>query len=129
MTSSRRPGEAWIATIWRGSSAYVREVADQKTAALRMSLDAVERQEMPFAGQSGGISAGQGMGEVPGGEGSALGDPAGDRRTRTADRAPDRSGLPPEGGLAERLAEARRRAAAHADHGTPRAPRADRMEH
>jgi hypothetical protein len=31
---------------------YVREVAEQKTAALRMSLDAVERQGMPFVGES-----------------------------------------------------------------------------
>lgn len=31
---------------------YVREVAAQKTAALRMSLDAVERQEMPFVGET-----------------------------------------------------------------------------
>ena len=34
-------------------AAYVREVASQKTAALRMSLDAVERQGMPFRGESG----------------------------------------------------------------------------
>jgi hypothetical protein len=33
-------------------SAYVREVAEQKTAALRMSLDAVERQGMPFVGET-----------------------------------------------------------------------------
>jgi hypothetical protein len=39
-------------------AAYVREVADQKTAALRMSLDAVERQKMPFAGETGGLGAG-----------------------------------------------------------------------
>jgi hypothetical protein len=32
-------------------AAYVREVAAQKTAALRMSLDAVERQGMPFVGE------------------------------------------------------------------------------
>ena len=38
--------------------AYVREVAEQKTAALRMSLDAVERQHMPFAGETGGLGAG-----------------------------------------------------------------------
>jgi hypothetical protein len=30
---------------------YVRTVAEQKTAALRMSLDAVERQGMPFVGE------------------------------------------------------------------------------
>lgn len=33
-------------------AAYVREVAEQKAAALRMSLDAVERQGMPFVGES-----------------------------------------------------------------------------
>ena len=47
-------------------AAYVREVASQKTAALRMSLDAVERQGMPFRGETGGVAPGQGMGEVPG---------------------------------------------------------------
>jgi len=36
------------------SAAYVREVAEQKTAALRMSLDAVERQGMPFVGEDPG---------------------------------------------------------------------------
>ena len=33
-------------------AAYVRDVAVQKTAALRMSLDAVERQGMPFVGET-----------------------------------------------------------------------------
>ena len=47
-------------------AAYVREVARQKTAALRMSLDAVERQGMPFRGETGGVGAGRGMGDVPG---------------------------------------------------------------
>lgn len=46
-------------------AAYVREVAEQKTAALRMSLDAVERQGMPFAGEDGGMAPGQGMGTTP----------------------------------------------------------------
>lgn len=46
-------------------AAYVREVAEAKTAALRMSLDAVERRHMPFVGEDAGIGAGQGMGEVP----------------------------------------------------------------
>jgi hypothetical protein len=46
-------------------SAYVREVADAKTAALRMSLDAVERQGMPFVGEERGIAPGQGMGTLP----------------------------------------------------------------
>jgi hypothetical protein len=46
-------------------AAYVREVAEAKTAALRMSLDAVERQGMPFRGEEGGVAPGQGMGHVP----------------------------------------------------------------
>jgi hypothetical protein len=46
-------------------STYVREVADAKTAALRMSLDAVERQGMPFVGEERGIAPGQGMGRLP----------------------------------------------------------------
>jgi hypothetical protein len=46
-------------------AAYVREVAAAKTAALRMSLDAVDRQGMPFRGEDGGVAPGQGMGEVP----------------------------------------------------------------
>ena len=33
-------------------AAYVREVAEQKTAALRMSLKAVEEQNMPFVGEA-----------------------------------------------------------------------------
>jgi hypothetical protein len=89
-------------------AAYVREVAEQKTAALRMSLDAVERQGMPFVGESGGVgSATPGSGP---------------------DRAPDRSGLPTDPALAERLAEARRRAEAHLDHDVPRAPRPEKMQ-
>ena len=34
------------------SAAYVRDVAYQKTAALRMSLHAIEEQNMPFLGES-----------------------------------------------------------------------------
>ncbi len=92
-------------------AAYVREVAEQKTAALRMSLDAVERQGMPFVGESGGV----GPGSSPG-------------QDRAPDRAPDRSGLPTDPALAERLAEARRRAEAHLDHDAPRAPRPEKMQ-
>ena len=88
-------------------AAYVREVAEQKSAALRMSLDAVERQAMPFRGEIGGV----GVGDQPG-----------------VDRAPDRAGLPADPTLADRLAEARRRAADHRDHDAPRAPRPDRMQ-
>jgi hypothetical protein len=87
---------------------YVREVAVQKTAALRMSLDAVERQQMPFVGESGGLGRGE--------------------ASDVADRPPDRAGLPPDPTLADRLAEARRRADAHRDHGERRAPRPDRMQ-
>lgn len=90
-------------------SAYVREVAAQKTAALRMSLDAVERQAMPFLGETGGV-----------GTGAAT--------ERPVDRAPDHSGLPTDPSLAERLAEARARADDHRDHGERRAPRPDRMQ-
>jgi hypothetical protein len=49
-------------------AAYVREVADQKTAALRMSLKAAE-QGMPFRGESGDeLRPGSGMGRLPGGD-------------------------------------------------------------
>jgi hypothetical protein len=88
-------------------AAYVREVAEQKTAALRMSLDAVERQGMPFVGEEGGIAPGQGMGDVPRG-------------------APPAIGTDEE--LARRLAEARAQADAHRDHDAPRAPRPERMQ-
>jgi hypothetical protein len=93
-------------------AAYVREVATQKTAALRMSLDAVERQGMPFLGESGGLARGA----------------AADAVSRGPDRPPDRSGLPPDPGLTERLAEARRRADSHRDHRERRAPRPDKMQ-
>jgi hypothetical protein len=49
-------------------AAYVREVATAKTSALRMSLDAVERQGMPFVGEERGLAPGQGMGTLPGGD-------------------------------------------------------------
>ncbi len=88
-------------------AAYVREVAEQKTAALRMSLDAVERQGMPFVGESGGV---------------------GSTAPPAPDRAPDRSGLPTDPALAERLAEARRQADEHLDHDAPRAPRPEKMQ-
>jgi hypothetical protein len=48
-------------------AAYVRGVAEAKTAALRMSLEAVERLGMPFVGEERGIAPGQGMGSVPDG--------------------------------------------------------------
>lgn len=97
------------------TAVYVREVVTQKTAALRMSLDAADRQHMPFVGETGG----------PG-----LGEPsAPDRAPDPAtDRAPDRSGLPPDPTLADRLADARRQADEHRDHDERRAPRPDRMQ-
>ncbi len=104
-------------------AAYVREVVTQKTAALRMSLDAVERQRMPFVGETGG---GLGLGDAPDPE--RVEDAAAAARDRAADRAPDRSGLPTDPTLADRLAEARRRADAHREHGERRAPRPDRMQ-
>ncbi|MBI3749634.1 MAG: hypothetical protein HY262_12440, partial [Chloroflexi bacterium] len=90
-------------------AAYVREVAEQKTAALKMSLDAVERQGMPFVGETGGRRPGSG-------------------RQRALDRAPGGPGSPLDPTLDDRLAEARRRADEHLDHGVRRAPRPDRMQ-
>ena len=90
-------------------AAYVREVARQKTAALRMSLDAVERQGMPFRGESGGVGAGQGMGDAPG-------------------RA--RFDVPAEADeLAARVRQAREEAARHDAAGhLARAPRPEKMQ-
>jgi hypothetical protein len=132
-------------------AAYVREVASQKTAALRMSLDAVERQGMPFVGETGGVGAAGRSGAAAGGGaagsggatggGAAAAGPAGatsdqgaDRASGSegpapaVDRAPDRAGLPTDPSLAERLEAARREADAHRDHGERRAPRPDRMQ-
>jgi hypothetical protein len=94
---------------------YVREVANQKTAALRMSLDAVERQHMPFVGETGGVGS-------PGMETTDA------KAPRPVDRAPDRAGLPVDPSLAERLEAARREAETHRNHGERRAPRPDRMQ-
>ena len=105
-------------------AAYVREVAEQKTAALRMSLDAVERQAMPFVGESGGV--GPAASGTSGTSATAAQADAGS--ARSPDRAPDRAGLPPDPGLSDRLAEARRQADAHLDHDARRAPRPDKMQ-
>jgi len=117
-------------------AAYVREVAGQKTAALRMSVDAVERQGMPFRGETGGIGAGQGMGEVP-----EATDPATPRgavepgpddvpgATRGAHLARGSSRvIPLDTRLQARLDEARRTAAEHAGHDERRAPRPERLQ-
>ena len=117
-------------------AAYVREVASQKTAALRMSLDAVERQGMPFRGETGGVGAGQGMGQVP--DGATATAPGGEPSPRRV------IPLGPE--LQHRLDEVRRAAADHAaadhadhrDHGVGaepispaqrRAPRPGKLQH
>jgi hypothetical protein len=104
-------------------AAYVREVAEQKTAALRMSLDAVERQGMPFVGETGGPGFGTDTAATTTADEGATAAPA-----RPPDRPPDRAGLPVDPALAERLAEARRQADAHLDHDAPRAPRPEKMQ-
>lgn len=91
-------------------AAYVRDVAAQKTAALRMSLDAVERQGMPFLGEEGGLAAGPADGAP---RGRAIG-----------------ADLPPEvDDLAARVRRAREEALEHGEHGQRRAPRPERMQH
>ncbi len=133
-------------------AAYVREVAGQKAAALRMSLDAVERQGMPFRGETGGYGAGQGMGEVPGAPGAA--DTVSPDAAETEHRATEtthpaaeprqvdeasavrhahlaqgsRRSIPLDPELQARLDEARRAAAAHTDHDDRRAPRPERLQ-
>jgi hypothetical protein len=111
-------------------AAYVREVASQKTAALRMSLDAVDRQAMPFRGETAGIGAGQGMGAVPGTAAPAKPDPDGvpvaERHAHPALGA--RRSIPLDPGMQRRLDEARRAAAEHDDHGGRRAPRPERLQ-
>ena len=97
-------------------AAYVREVAEQKTAALRMSLDAVERQGMPFLGETGGVGHGGQPGADP------------ERAPDASAAPPARPELPQDPSLAERLADARRQAEEHLDHDAPRAPRPERMQ-
>jgi hypothetical protein len=108
-------------------AAYVREVATQKTAALRMSLDAAERQGMPFRGETGGVGAGQGMGEVP--------EAGADGPTHAHLAQGSRRAIPLDPALQQRLDEARRAASDHADHpdaegeaASRRAPRPDRLQ-
>jgi len=120
---------------------YVREVAEAKTAALRMSLDAVERQAMPFADETGGFAPGQGMGAVPAAGAASTGTAAG-QAARGGDAPSGRAtsaasnptagralGLPPEADdLAERVRFAREAAARHEDGHRPRAPRPEKMQ-
>jgi hypothetical protein len=115
-------------------AAEVRDVATQKTSALRMSLDAVERQGMPFRGETGGIGIGgpsphPGAGPRGAEEAVGAGDTGdtGDAGSGGAKRG--RFGLPSEADdLAERVRLAREQAALHADHDAPRAPRPPRMQ-
>jgi hypothetical protein len=139
-------------------AAYVREVASQKTAALRMSLDAVERQGMPFVGETGGVGPGQGMGSIPAAEAADATD-ASDAAAADMDEEPhwaaepgpnndavamrhahlaqgSRRSIPLDPELQRRLDEARREAAGHAAHGEAdggtaterRAPRPERLQ-
>ncbi len=123
------------------TAAYVGEVAGAKTAALRMSLDAVERQAMPFRGETGGLGAGQGMGTVPaaGGEdGDADEDEADEtggagagEATKPTILAASHREIPLDPGLRRRLDEVRRAATEHATHEGPevrRAPRPERLQ-
>jgi hypothetical protein len=104
-------------------SAYVREVASQKTAALRMSLDAVERQGMPFRGETGGVGAGQGMGEVPATDVTG----ATDAERHAHPQLTSHRSIPLDADLQARLEAARRAAAEHPDH-APRAPRPEKLQ-
>jgi hypothetical protein len=102
-------------------AAYVREVAGQKIAALRMSLDAVERQHMPFRGETGGVGAGQGMGEIP-----VAGD-AGDATEAPGVSSANRRTIPLGAAMQARLDEARRAGEAHATHDGPKPPNPERL--
>jgi hypothetical protein len=113
-------------------AAYVREVASQKTAALRMSLDAVERQGMPFVGETGGVGPGQGMGSVP--EAAEPNSDAVAVRHASLAQASRRS-IPLDPDLQRRLDEARRAATEHTGHddepgtaATRSAPRPERLQ-
>jgi hypothetical protein len=95
-------------------SAYVRDVARQKTAVLRTSLDAATR-GMPFVGEDAGSVGDSSDDEVDGETG---------RRQRPG--PPPRRG-PSDPELARRLAEAREQAELHRGH-EPRAPRPPKMQ-
>jgi hypothetical protein len=94
-----------------------------------MSLDAVERQGMPFRGETGGVGAGQGMGELPGtGKVPAtepLGRPVTDRHEHP--QLESHRSIPLDADLQARLEAARRAAAEHPDH-LPRAPRPEKLQ-
>ena len=81
---------------------YVREVAEQKTAALRMSLKAVEEQRMPFRGDTGGAASAPNAASGP--ESRSQGGP----ESRSE--------------LHRRLTDAREQAERHGGHGKRRLP-------
>lgn len=108
-------------------AAYVREVARQKTAALRTSLDAVERQGMPFRGETGGVGPGQRQGSVPAGDQEPRIDDAAVAERHAHLAQGSRRSIPLDPELQQRLDQTRRRAAEHAGH-ERRAPRPDRLQ-
>jgi len=120
-------------------AAYVREVAVQKTAALRMGLDAVERQGMPFLGEEGRVrgsfpdrdaAADAAVAEAGDGH-SAKGDAPGPDRSGgqvTADRDDLTGAIRATGpDLAERIREARERTLSSDPSVVRRAPNPARM--
>src|SRR3954447_10577558 len=127
-------------------AAYVREVVGQKAAALRMSLDAVER-GMPFVGETGGVGAREAQtaateaADVMSAPGAPAtpGEPNNDavamRHAHLAQGS--RRSIPLDPEMTRRLDEARRAAAEHAIHepepgagpaSSRRAPRPERLQ-
>jgi hypothetical protein len=119
--------------------AYVREIAVQKTAALRMSLDAVERHGMPFVGEDAPVRGAPPDRDVAAdaaiagarGERPAEGDPpepGGAGGQIAADRADLTGAIRATGpGLAERIREARERTLSSDPSVVRRAPNPERM--
>ena len=90
-------------------AAEVRDVAGQKTSALRMSLDAVERQGMPFRGETGGIGIGRASAEprVDPGSPEGAADPH-DAACRRCRRAVSSMAMAPAPGAADSGSRPRR---------------------
>jgi hypothetical protein len=110
-------------------AAYVREVAVQKTAALRMSLDAVERQGMPFVGEDGPLRGARPDGGeaavVEGGDGQAPTSVPGSIPAGRGDLAGAIRATGPD--LAERIRQARERTLSDDPATRRRAPNPERM--
>lgn len=116
--------------------AYVREIAVQKTAALRMSLDAVERQGMPFVGEDGPVRGSPPDPDAAGIAGAGGARPADGDATDpdraggqiSADRADLTGAIRATGpDLAERIREARERTLSSDPSVVRRAPNPERM--